>query len=363
MEKDVYEEAPPKRRIWKRVLGILGILLFLAAAAAGAGVYYLNREMQPTAPGETVRVTIPQGTGSAGIASLLHHEGIIRQEWAFMLYLKYKNEGTRFQAGVYELTPGMTQGEIVAKLNRGDVVKEEMLRFTIPEGYTVSQIADKLSQEGIAAKDRFLTLADSPPAGTAPRTEGIPANGSYKHRLEGYLFPETYEMKKGSTEEEILNRMLGEWDKKLKLLPEGWEAQLEKRGLTFHQLLTVASLIEREVAADEERALVAGVIYNRIQQKMPLQIDATIQYLFDKPKERIFEKDLQIESPYNTYLHPGLPPGPIASPGLPSVKAALWPETTPYLFYVTKKDGSGKHLFAETFEEHKKNIANSSKNP
>lgn len=364
MDKELTAEEtlPVKRSRWKRVLAIIGILIIVLAAAAGGGAYYVFRALQPAEQGAAIKVTIPPGTGSRGIAELLQSEGIIRKDWAFMAYLKYKNEGTRFQAGLYELNPGMSHDEIIAKLNRGDVVKEEMLRFTIPEGYTVAQIADKLSQEGTVDRETFLSLADSETVWDFPRTGDIPKNGSYKHRLEGYLFPETYEMKKGSKEADIVNRMTEEWVKKLKLLPEGWEAQLEKQGLTFHQLLTVASLVEREVAVDEERALVAGVIYNRLKMKMPLQIDATVQYLFDKPKERVLEKDLQIESPYNTYLHPGLPPGPIASPGLPSVKAALWPEDTKYLFYVTKKDGSGKHLFAETFEEHKKNNASSKTN-
>ncbi|UUZ86641.1 endolytic transglycosylase MltG [Paenibacillus sp. P26] len=180
-------------------------------------------------------------------------------------------------------------------------------------------------------------------------------------RLEGYLFPETYEWKKDVTPDEIVESMTQELDKKLAELPKDWQSALKQRGLTFHQPLTVASLIEREVALEEERALVSGVIYNRLKQGMPLQIDATVQYLFDKPKERLFEKDLQIESPYNTYLHPGLPPGPIASPSLASIQAALYPAGTKYLYYVTKKDGSKGHLFAETYEQHLKNIAESKK--
>lgn len=360
MDKDeaVLQETN-KRNVWKTMFAVLGILLVLAAAILGGSAYYVYRALQPEAAGETKRITIPAGTGSSGIAELLEREGIIRKDWAFMAYLKYKKQGTKFQAGVYELHPGMTMEAIISKLNRGDVVKEEMIRFTIPEGFTVAQIADKLSGEGIVERETFLELADSENGWPFERIREIPVDGSFKHRLEGYLFPETYELKKGSTEQEIVTRLISEWNQKLEQLPAHWEAQLEKQDVTFHQLLTVASLIEREVAADEERALVSGVIYNRLKQKMPLQIDATVQYLFDKPKDRLFEKDLQIESPYNTYLHPGLPPGPIASPGLPSLKAALWPEESKYLFYVTKKDGSGRHLFAETFEEHKRNIESS----
>jgi UPF0755 protein len=353
------DQEMKKRSKWKVIVLVLGIVMLLLAAGLGGSAYYVIRAMQPLPDEEPKQVAIPAGTGSSGIAALLEGEGIIRKDWAFMAYLKYKKEGTRFQAGVYELRPGMTMDDIIGKLNRGEVVKEEMIRFTIPEGYTVAQIADKLSGEGVVNLDAFLKLADSEANWPFARTQEIPKEKGLRHRLEGYLFPETYELKKGSTEENILARLLSEWNQKLQQLPADWGVQLEKKGLTFHQLLTVASLVEREVAVDEERALVAGVIYNRLKQRMPLQIDATVQYLFEKPKERLFEKDLQIESPYNTYLHPGLPPGPIASPGLASVKAALWPEENPYLFYVTKKDGSGRHLFAKTFEEHKRNIESS----
>ncbi|RAU96404.1 endolytic transglycosylase MltG [Paenibacillus sp. YN15] len=354
---EALEQNPKKRSGWKTALLILLILLLLGAMAAGGVGYYVYRSLLPMEAGEPVEVSIPSGTGSAAIAKLLEEQGIIKNGLIFSAYLKVKHEGDRFQAGNYQLAPGMTLAEITDKLNRGDVIKEEMIRFTIPEGYTVLQIAEKLAADGIVNKDSFLALANDSGKWTYPWITSIPSNAQLRYRLEGYLFPETYEMKKESTEQAILERMLAEWDKKQKSLPQGWEAQMDKLGLDLHGILTVASLVEREVAVDEERPLVAGVIYNRLKQKMPLQIDATVQYLFDKQKERLFEKDLQTQSPYNTYLNPGLPPGPIASPGLLSIKAALFPEETKYLFYVTKKDGSGGHLFAETFEEHKKNNA------
>lgn len=357
MMAEALEHNPKRRSGWKTVLLVLLIIFLLGAAAAGGTGYYVYRSLQPMARGEPVEVSIPSGTGSAAIAKLLEEHGIIRSGMVFSAYLKYKQEGGRFQAGDYQLAPGMTLAQIIDKLNRGDVIKEEMIRFTIPEGYTVLQIADKLAAEGIVNKDAFLALAADASKWTQPWIKSIPDKAELRYRLEGYLFPETYEMKKESTEQAVLDRMLSEWEKKQKSLPQGWEAQMDKLGLDLHGILTVASLVEREVAVDEERSLVAGVIYNRLKQKMPLQIDATVQYLFDKQKERLFEKDLQTQSPYNTYLNAGLPPGPIASPGLLSIKAALFPEETKYLFYVTKKDGSGRHLFAETFEEHKKNNA------
>ncbi len=313
------------------------------------------RPVQPSA--DPIQITVSPGMDSTDISYLLQENGLIRNGLIFKYYLRFKNEGSRFQAGTYAMTPGMTIDQIIEMLNKGDTVRAETIRFTIPEGFTIMQIADTLSGLNYIDRSKFLRLADRPEAFAGLLSSHIPDRADLRHRLEGYLFPETYEMKKGSTEEDIIRRMLEELERKLSGLPEGWRNQLKENNIDFHQMMTIASLIEREVVVDDERPIVAGVIYNRLKAKMPLQIDATVQYLFDKPKERLFEKDLRMESPYNTYLHEGLPPGPIASPGLESIRAALYPKKTNYLFYVTKKDGTQRHLFAETYEQHKKNIA------
>jgi UPF0755 protein len=349
-----------QKRTW--ILSIAaGIFLLIVGLALGIAVYAAN-SLQPTEAGDEVTITIPAGTGSSGIAQLLEQNGLIRDSFVFKLYLRYKGEGHRFQAGSYQLKPGTVLDDIIAKLNRGETVKVETIRFTIPEGYTVAQMADKLEEQGIASRDVFLSVARSEGEIVPPEPWSIPNSAALKERLEGYLFPDTYELKKGSTEKDMILRMLEESKRKLSALPADWTERLKASGLTMHELLTVASLIEREVIVDEERPLVAGIIYHRLKLDMPLQIDATVQYALDKPKERLFHVDLQVESPYNTYLHQGLPPGPISSPGLASIRAALYPEETKYLFYVTKKDGTNTHLFAETFEEHQRNIQQSNKN-
>ncbi|MFS0839812.1 endolytic transglycosylase MltG [Paenibacillus sp. 1P03SA] len=188
---------------------------------------------------------------------------------------------------------------------------------------------------------------------------GIPADAKLKHKLEGYLFPDTYDIPKDATEQKLITLMVDQLDKRLQNLPADWKDKLKASGLTFHQMMTIASLIEREVVVDEERPLVASVIYNRLKIKQPLQIDATVQYALGKQKERLLESDLKIESPYNTYKNPGLPPGPIASPSLASIKAALYPAESKYFYYVTKKDGSQGHLFGETYAQHLANIEKS----
>lgn len=342
----------------KKGLTVFLVIIGLIIILAGAGTWYAWNEMQPLpAQEQAIQVEIASGTGVSGIADTLQQQGIIKNALLFRGYVKYQQEGSKFQAGTYEFQPGVTYDEIIAKLNAGDVMKEETLRFTIPEGYTVEQIADKLAEEGIVDKEEFLQAADQIQQSGQLPFNMKPANES-KHALEGYLFPSTYEMKLDATAEDIINRMLQEMEKRISAIPN-WEALMQQRGLDLNGLLTIASLVEREVVVDEERALVAGVIYNRIEEGMPLQIDATVQYALDKPKERLYYKDLEIDSPYNTYKIAGLPPGPIASPSEASIQAALQPEASEYLYYVTKKDGTQTHLFGKTYEEHLANIEKS----
>lgn len=336
------------------------LILIIVAGAVVIGYVWNGMQPLPTEDRE-ITVTIEPGTGTSSIASRLEAEGVIKNALIFKGYLKYKNEGSRFQAGTYAFQPGVTYDEIIARLNQGDVVPDKMIRFTIPEGYTVAQIADKLADEGVVNKETFLKLTNdiSWLSGQSDLAAHIPTDDNIKHPLEGYLFPETYEMKEGSSEEEIIVRMLEEMQQRLMDISPSWEDELQNKNLTLHQWLTAASLIEREVVVDDERPIVAGVIFNRMKQSMKLQIDATVQYALDKPKERLYYKDLDIESPYNTYQIDGLPPGPIASPSSASLEAVLHPEPSDYLFYVTKKDGSYTHLFAKTYEEHLKNIEKS----
>ncbi|XOK59288.1 endolytic transglycosylase MltG [Paenibacillus elgii] len=347
------------KRVW--IWGTIGIVAIVAGAGTGFG-WYVTRSLQPMSAAETEqRISLPPGAGTGQLAGELESKGIIRSARVFTWYLKYKQEGGRFQAGEYAMKPGLSPDEIIEHLNRGDTVKEAGIRLTVPEGFTVRQIVEKLQQQEGVDPQQFMNLVQGYKGPEGSAAAQIPADTSLRSRLEGYLFPETYEWKKGTSPQEMIETMTQELDKKLGQLPQDWKQTLARRGLSVHQMLTLASLIEREVVVEDERALVSGVIHNRLKQGMPLQIDATVQYLFDKPKERLFEKDLQIQSPYNTYLNKGLPPGPIASPSLASIKAAIYPADTKYLFYVTKKDGSKAHLFAETFEQHKKNIAESAK--
>lgn len=366
-EEEERGSAPPpsaRRKKGRPLLWSFFIALGIVIIALSSGLFYLwNGLRPPKASATPVRFTIEKGMRASQMAEELEQAGLIRNAFLFGAWLKLKNEGSRFQAGDYEMTPGMTREEIVAKLNAGDTIAAETIRFTIPEGYTVVQMADRLAKEGAADKNKFLQAVAKPEQLTGSIwTKLIPKDAGIQYPLEGYLFPDTYELKKGSTEVDIVNRMVTELDLKLNQLPDDWQTTMQERNLTLHQLLTIASLVEREVVLDEERPIVASVIKNRLDKKMPLQIDATIQYALGKQKEKLTNEDTKLDSPYNTYLHPGLPPGPIASPSYKSIEAALYPADTEYLYYVTKKDGSNQHLFAITYKQHQKNIAASEKN-
>jgi UPF0755 protein len=358
--QDTTEKSVPKRRSIGKTIAAVFLFgsMIIIGIALGVGLYIFN-SLQPMTVGEPKNIEIPQGLGSSQIAEILETEGIIRDAFLFKMVLRFEQEGSAFQAGQYAMHPGMTNQEIIVKLNSGDVIQEKMDRFTVPEGWTIVQMANKLPEN--LNPEVFIELADQPELFSFKYLDSLPQTDSLKYSLEGYLFPETYEFKQDSTEQDVIQRMLLELESKLDKLPADWQETMASRELDFHHLLTIASLIEREVIAEHERPMVAGIIYNRLDINMMLQIDATVQYLLEKQKEKLLYADLEVDSPYNTYKVTGLPPGPIASPSLSSIEAALYPEPSKYLFYVTKKDGTNEHLFAETYNEHLRNIEQSKK--
>ncbi|OWA36561.1 aminodeoxychorismate lyase [Saccharibacillus sp. O16] len=346
----------PKRKRSKAPL-VLVLIILLLIASVGSFIYASMKPMP--ASKEAVTLEIAEGTGTSGIADQLQEKGLIRSALLYKVYLKMEKQGDAFKAGSYSLNPGLDYAEITKVLNGGEkVTQKTSVKVTIPEGLTVSQIADRLAKAGgwDAKTIRQLTREPNQFADVLP--DGVPSEEGLKYALEGYLFPDTYEFSTEASPEDVVRRLVKETTTKLESIPN-FDALLKKRGLNVHQLLTVASLIEREAVVDAERPLIASVIYNRLDKPMKLQIDATVQYALGKQKERLLYSDLEIDSPYNTYQHEGLPPGPIAAPSLKSIEAALQPEASDYYFYVTKKDGSGKHLFAETFKQHQQNIETS----
>lgn len=358
--EDQADRAAKPFRMWKVILITVAVVITLAIAITGGGAVYIYNNLQPveaSSGAEPVIVTIPTGATTQEIGTILEEQGLIRHAGIFSYYVRYQGIGNRLQAGDYRLTPGQTIDEILDTLVQGKTYVETFT-FTIPEGFTVRQIADRLAEQGLIDRDTFLKEVNEGDF-SYDFVKNIPEDPRMEYRLEGYLYPKTYEMKKGATEHEIIDRMLQQFEKEWN--PD-WNQQIEKYGLTLHETVTLASIIEREVRSDKERAMVAGVYYNRLRDQMLLQADATVQFIFEEQKEIVTRDDLKIEHPYNTYLNPGLPPGPIANPGIKALEAVANPESHDYFYYVTKKDGSGEHYFARTYYEHQQNIAKSKQN-
>ncbi len=302
----------------------------------------------PYGPAHETVVSIDPGMTSREIAGLLAKADLLQSSVLFRVVTKLVGVDNKLKAGTYRLNSGMGTVGIVRALAQGDV---ELIRFTIPEGVSMKNMADLLEAKGLASKERFLHLA----AGQDHDFKVIEGDMEFSGNLEGYLFPDTYIVETGVTEEEIITIMVRRFAKAV--LPEwsGENVHENARKLGLHGVITLASIIEKEAKLSEERPLVASVFYNRLRLKMPLQSCATVQFALGSWKTRLTLDDLETDSPYNTYLTPGLPPGPIASPGLSSVRAALLPATSDYLFFAA--DQKGGHVFSRTFKEHQNAIA------
>jgi UPF0755 protein len=327
------------------------------------GIWIGVRETTPPSGAQSVRVHIAKGTNVGDIAALLEQYGVVRRAVVFSLYVRYTGQAPLLQAGTYVLRQGMTIAEVADVLQTGKTIERSMVRITIPEGYTVMQTIDVLASKGFDKHALMREAYDAHywRAQSQLMTRFIPEHAPLRVPLEGYIVPQTYDVPRDASARAVWTRLIAQWDDVFAQLPDDWNVTLAKQQMSVHEWVTLASLVEREVVVDEERALVAGVIVHRLKRRMPLQIDATVQYALPVPKQRLLHADLRIDSPYNTYRNPSLPPGPIASPGVAALRAALNPTPTDYLYYVTKKDGSGAHHFSKTYNEHRKYIAMSKK--
>jgi UPF0755 protein len=288
-------------------------------------------------------VEIPQGAGSAAIARRLSDAGIVRDANTFRLALWVTRQGRRLQAGEYRFDRPMSARQVVEKIARGDVFTRPI---TFREGLTIRQMAALYESKGFGAAAAFVEAAK---------------NGALVHEidpeardLEGYLFPDTYTLPRSATAEQLIARMVASFTK---ALTPDVVAQARARGLNVRELVTLASIVEKETGNAAERPLVAAVYSNRLRIGMGLQCDPTVIYALERAGRfdgDLTREDLQFDSPYNTYRYAGLPPGPIASPGRASLEAAASPADAPYLYFVSRNDGT--HAFASTLEEHNRNV-------
>lgn len=317
---------------------LIVLIIIVAAGVIGTGIL-LSDSMSVAIP-ENVHTEIKAGSGGASVARQLKEEGIIKYPYLFRLQSKIGGYDGNYQPGAATILTGMSYDDILKLLATPG---RETIKVIIPEGYEIRQIIDKLSEAGLIDEEAFRAELD--PAKYDYRfLEGLPQR---ENALEGYLFPATYEIPYEMSEHDIIDLMLSAFNNQFK--PEYYD-RAKEMGLTVDQVITMASIIERETDNDSERAKVAGVFYNRIHSGMKLQSCATIQYILEERKPALSIADTKITSPYNTYQNAGLPAGPIASPGLSCIQAALYPEQTDAFYFVLGKDGT--HVFSKTYEEH-----------
>lgn len=350
MSSHPYENAAPQVKqeaslAFTKAIIFLGVLFFLILSPLIYGYYYYIEMLKPinVGPSPEITVNIPFGSSARQIASILKQHDLIRNKTAFLLHLRISGKDGRLRAGEYALSQSDSVQGMAEKIVLGQIITYS---FTIPEGYTIEQMATYLAERGFVNKEEFLSIA---------------ANGGFDYwfleesskayvRLEGFLFPDTYRVSKGYTEKQIIDIMLRRFGQ---VFSEEYQARADSLGLTVNQVVTLASIIEKETGLDEERHIVSGVFHNRLGKNWRLESCATIQYLLEEPKPRLTMKDLAIDSLYNTYKNQGLPPGPIASPGKAAIEAALNPAQVYYMFFLVRPDGS--HVFAETLAEHNRN--------
>jgi len=292
-------------------------------------------------------VVIPEGSTFQYVAGLLKRERLIKSRAAFVLLGKTKTADRKIHPGEYELNAAMSAEDILSKLLSGRVVLHPV---TIPEGFTMTLIAELLGQLNITDRTEFLRLGRDP--------EFIHSLGIQAESLEGYLFPETYHFARATKPKDVMRAMV-------EGVRQMWTTELQERAkqmnLTLHEVLTLASVVEKETGAKEERELIAAVFHNRLRRRIPLQSDPTVIYGLPAFDGNLHKRDLSSLSPYNTYSIQGLPPGPIASAGIHSIRATLYPSQVGYLYFVSRNDGT--HYFSSTLEEHNRAVEKFQKQP
>lgn len=325
---------------------LLAILLSSLLALSACGGYSEDKLSAVNASAtQKTDFQVKSGTTLVPISEQLEAEGFIQSRKDFSAYAK-QNKLTNLKAGTYALSPSMSSQEILDVIHSGKSF--EGTRFTIVEGAETREIADQLEEKGLADKDKFTKLVNDPQK--FAKDYSFLQDDSIRS-LEGYLYPATYGIKEGSDEETILRQFLNSFKAEYE---RTFQAQKNNSKLSFAQIMTLASVIERETIQKDEQALVSSVFYNRIEKKMPLQSCATVQYILKEHKQVLSAQDIAIDSKYNTYKYNGLPPGPIASPGKDAILAAVNPEKTDYLFFLSRFDGTGKQVFSVTYEDHMK---------
>lgn len=323
---------------WKLIVAIIAILV-LVCMISYVGIM---RDSSGIELAQDVTVIIEDGWGASTVADVLYENGVIKHPKVFRLQSKLGGFDDQLQPGAVTLTDGMSYNDILEQLSQAN---RDTIRVVIPEGYEAKQIQAALAEAGLPCAEGFTEALD-PALYDYRFLEGLPERDN---KLEGYLFPATYEIPQTFTAQEVVNLMLKSFDE---VFTDEYYNRAAEMGMSVDQIITMASIIERETNATSERAKVAGVFYNRLNSGMKLQSCATVQYALSDHKPVLSISDTKINSPYNTYLYAGLPIGPISNPGAECIKAALWPENTDAYYFCLST--SGEHIFSTTYEDHVK---------
>lgn len=334
IKKFVHEKPYRALAIFVAVAAVIGLMAFMVQLSVRGN----NKDY--AASGSQL-IIVKDGMTTVDIAELLHEKKLVRDVAAFRMEARVKGLATKLQAGAYQLEGGMSNAQIVDVMVKGRI---KQVRFTVPEGYTVVKTAKKLEAEGLGKADKFIAAAKD----YAPYDYMQTNDSRVLFKAEGFIYPATYDFPVGLSEQEMLKLMVEQFDKEMQ--KNGVTKAVSERQLPLRDVVNMAAMVELEAVFPEEQPRIAGVFLKRVAIGMPIQSDTTIQYILGAQKEVITFADTKIENPYNTYINPGLPPGPIGSPSLKAIKSVLEPEQTDYLYFVAEKDGH--HRFTKTYDEH-----------
>ena len=327
-------------RLLKKIL-LIGLWTSIFIIWIVGGLFYFQASNPASETPRPIIFKINKGMTLKQVAHALAYKDLIRSPSSFRLVAYLQDKQSKIQAGEFELSPSMSPLQLLNRITSGQAVLHSV---TIPEGYRIEEIASILKAKKIANPRKFIVETHNK---SLIASMSIPGNS-----LEGYLFPDTYYFNKGADEKTIVKTMLHNFIQKI-FKPEHIK-RAKERGMSFHEIITLASIIEKETGQSRERELISAVFHNRIKKNMRLQSDPTVIYGLPNFDGNIHKKDLSYDSPYNTYRYRGLPPGPIASPGLHSIQAALYPSKVSYLYFVSRKDGS--HQFSDNLKDHNRAV-------
>lgn len=356
LDEKLKNEKKEKSVVTKIVLSIIAVLVILLVVLGVTAYNFYTSSIEPLDPAseDEIQVEIPSGSSPTNIARILEENGIIKSASVFNIYTRLNNEG-EFKAGYYLMSPSMNVDEVIDSLQAGgtDFPADSVERITVPEGYTITQIADIVEARTSYSAEEFMALIENEEFQQNLLNQypelltGAFEAEDVRYVLEGYLFPATYEFYQEMTIEEVVQAMVA----KMNEVMQQYYAQIEEQGQTVHEILTIASLVEREGLSYEDRTQIADVFYNRIEIGMPLQTDISVLYSLDTHKERVSYDDLAVDSPYNLYQNTGIGPGPFNSPSEESIKATINPVDTDYLYFLADIE-TQKVYFAETYQQH-----------